>query len=82
MEQAFKRAILRQQQQPSELQEAIQEVCRRLDNVQERFEMETDNDLIEACIYEMESLRAQYRYLLRQARERGVSSAAVPLWKD
>ena len=33
------------------------------------FEMEDDSDLMEACIYQRESLQAQYRYLLRKAKE-------------
>jgi len=37
--------------------------------------MESDSDLIEACIYEMEALRARYRYLLKAAREQGLTAA-------
>ena len=33
------------------------------------FEMEDDSDLVEACIYQRESLQARYRYLLRKAKE-------------
>ena len=33
------------------------------------FEMEDDTDLMEACIYQRESLQARYRYLLRKAKE-------------
>ena len=33
------------------------------------FEMEDDNDLMEACIYQREILKARYRYLLRKAKE-------------
>ena len=39
--------------------------------------MENDSDLIEACIYEMESLRARYRYLLRQAKAGGIPAGAA-----
>lgn len=63
----------------------IREVCRRLDLAQQRFSMERDPDLIEACIYEQEALRARYRYLLRVAREQeliaplaGLQDADVP----
>lgn len=49
--------------------EEIREVCRRLDAANRRFSLESDPDLIEACIFEQESLRARYRYLLRKARE-------------
>lgn len=32
------------------------------------FEFEEDSDLLEACIYYTESLRARYRYLLKKAK--------------
>ncbi len=37
------------------------------------FDAESDEDLIESCIYQRESLRARYRYLLAAARKRGIS---------
>ncbi len=33
------------------------------------FQIEDDADLLEACIYERESLQARYRYLIRKAKE-------------
>ena len=52
MESVLKRAILRgEQQQECDVLQAIREVCRQLDSVQARFEMESDSDLIDACIY-------------------------------
>ncbi len=68
MDFAIKRVLLKPEEQTDATREAIREVCRQLENVRARFEMENDSDLIEACIYEMESLRARYRYLLRQAK--------------
>ena len=44
--------------------------------------MESDSDLIEACIYEMESLRARYRYLLRTAKNRGVKAEGLPYYRE
>jgi hypothetical protein len=41
--------------------------------------MEKDSDLIESCIYEIESLRAKYRYLLRIARQQGLRAGTYPL---
>lgn len=82
MESVLKRTILRNDQPPHEVIQAIQEVCAQLDGVQARFEMESDSDLIDACIYEMEALRARYRYLLRQAKLEGVTAAGgIPLWE-
>ena len=51
---ALRKALLKSEQKPDEIHEAIREVCARLDMVNRRFEMESDSDLIEACIYEME----------------------------
>lgn len=73
MEQGIKKWILRQDAPPHPTIEAIREVCARMENVESRFSMERDPDLIEGCIFEMESLRAQYRYLLRTAREQQIT---------
>lgn len=79
----LRKTILREEQPPHPLIEAIREVCARIDLVENRFSMETDTDLIEGCIYELESLRAQYRYLLRSAREQGISCRErAHLWNE
>ena len=81
MESVLKRAILRSEQPPHELLLAIREVCAQLDHVQARFEMECDGDLIDACIYEMEALRSRYRYLLRLAKDQGITAGGgTPLF--
>lgn len=80
----FRKMLLKDPQPDPRLAE-IREVCRLLDLANRRFSMEQDPDLIEACIYEQEALRARYRYLLRQAREQaltaplaGVQSTDIP----
>ena len=78
MEQRLKQMLLRPELTPSETQEAIREVCAGLREVQSRFAMESDSDLIEACIYEMEALRARYRYLLRIAKQEGLTAVTAP----
>lgn len=75
MEGAFRKAILKDEVPTNQLLEDIREVCLRLENANTRFKMEQDSDLIEATIYEMESLRARYRYLLRMARNQGLTAA-------
>ena len=59
-------------QQDSRIQEEIREVCRMMQLCRGRFEMTSDPDLTESIIYEMESLRARYRYWLRLAREQDI----------
>lgn len=51
----------------------IRELCARMERAYARFEFEQDADLIESSIYEIKSLKAQYRYLLRVAKENGVT---------
>lgn len=52
-----------------ELIEEIRLVSKSLNNAYKRFEFESDNDLIEASIYEIEALKARYRHLLQKAKE-------------
>lgn len=59
----------------------IREICRCIDTAYARFEYEEDADLVEAAIYELEALKARYRYLLRIAKEQDVHGAAIkPVW--
>ena len=79
----FRQQLLRNEEAPHPLIEAIRDVCARIDATQSRFEQETDADLIEADIYELQSLRAKYRYLLRCARAEGVTCREkVHLWNE
>ncbi len=83
MESVLKKAILRNTEPEDDLLTAIRQVCGQIDRVQARFEMEADSDLIDACIYELEALRARYRYLLRQARQQGLTAPqGTPLWGE
>ena len=68
----MRQKILRCEALPHPIIEAIRDVCAQIDAVQSRFELESDQDLIEADIYELQSLRARYRYLLRMARSGGI----------
>ena len=76
MELALKMIALPQEktkkQEESPLAEEIREVSRLLSCNEAWFRLETDEDLIEACIYESRALRARYRYLLRMSREQNV----------
>lgn len=64
------------QEEKQSLLEELKEVERLLTCTDAWFEMECDDDLIDACIYQREALRARYRYLLNAAKRRGIS--AVP----
>lgn len=75
MENVLKRVILRPQTPEAPTQQAIREVTRRMEAMETQYAMLSDNDLIEACIFEMEALREQYRFLLRRAKEENVSGS-------
>ena len=59
------------------LLEDIRAVCRQMDAARARFEMEHDEDLVEASIYELESLKARYRYLIKRAKREKISEAPI-----
>ena len=79
----FRKNILRMEVHPHPTILAIRDVCDRMDSVKSRFSLESDPDLIEGCIYELEALRSQYRFLLRIAREQGITCAErAYLWNE
>lgn len=81
--QSLRQMLIRENTAPDPVIVAIRDICGRIDAVQSRFEMETDPDLIEGCIYELESLRAQYRYLLKTARQQGITCRErAHLWNE
>ena len=55
--------------------EEIREVNRQLRCIDRWFQMECNEDLIEAWIYQKEALHARYRYLMARARQNGISSS-------
>lgn len=58
----------------------IREVNRQIHCNNAWFQLESNGDLIESCIYQGEALRARYRYLLSIAKQQGVS--APPFHED
>ena len=75
--------LLRNEAEPHPVVCAIRQVCADIDAAQSRFVQETDADLIEASIYELQSLRAKYRYFLRMARMEGVvCNEKTHLWNE
>ena len=57
------------------LLDEIKEVSRLLACNRQWFELESNQDMIEACIYEDRALQARYRHLLDVAKQQGI---AVP----
>jgi len=59
--------------------EDIREVRRQLEGIHAFFALESDEDLLDAAIYQREALQARYRYLLRLARESNIAAAGPPV---
>ena len=55
----------------------IAEIRSRIECVKNRFDLLTDPDLIDACIYEMEGLERRYGYLLKRARTLGIKNQKI-----
>ena len=58
----------------------IRETSDRLNAAHNRFENESDEDLLDSVIYEIQSLKALYRYLLKRAREEGLQCGEVSVF--
>lgn len=56
------------------LLDEIQEISRALERAYERFELQSDSDLVEATIYEIEALKARYRYMLALAKQQNLTA--------
>ena len=50
----------------------LAEVKNQLEHAQLLFNLQTDLDLIESCLYQIDSLEAKYNYLLKEARKHGI----------
>jgi len=60
----------------------IREVRRQLEAAYAFFALETDEDLLDAAIYQREALQARYRYLLRLARENNTVAETLPVERE
>lgn len=61
-----------------ELIEEIRDTKKMLLNIEKCFSDVSDNNLIDACIYQRESLCARYRYLLSKAKVNSVTNQPFP----
>lgn len=52
----------------NDLIEEIKNICSEMDKTNLWFQMESDSDLIEACIHQREVLNARYRYLMNKIK--------------
>ncbi len=52
----------------------IHRISQALERAYERFELQSDSDLVEATIFEIEALKARYRYMLALAKEQKLTA--------
>ena len=58
----------------------IRDTSQKLDSAYSRFENELNEDLLDSIIYEIQSLKALYRYLLKRAKECGIECAEISVF--
>lgn len=58
----------------------IRDTSERLANAYSRFESESNEDLLDSIIYEIQSLKALYRYLIKQAKEKGIECSEISVF--
>ena len=46
----------------------LRDTRRQIDCVRASFDMQSDGDLIESCIYELDALQARYRFLFKRIK--------------
>ncbi len=58
----------------------LRDTSRRLESAYNRFENESNEDLLDSIIYEIKSLKALYRYLMKLAKEKGIESNDIAIY--
>lgn len=58
----------------------IRDTSQKLESAYSRFENEVNEDLLDSIIYEIQSLKALYRYLLKRAKESGIECAEISVF--
>lgn len=74
---AFVRPKIRQDEKTNNLMKQLEDIKLRLKIVKDYFDLSTDEDLIESCIYEMESLETKYNYLIKKAKYEQITSLKI-----
>ena len=60
--------LFRGKKEQNDIADEIEGITRQLKEARNRFEYSSDNDMVDSCIYEINSLSAKYSYLLRMAK--------------
>ena len=73
---SLREILLKPKKKEAPILDEIRITVAKIHAMQHWFNTESDADLIEACVFQLESLEARYRYLLRLARDRGLNRDA------
>lgn len=60
------------QQQNEEIISEIYRLSQALERAYQRFELQSDSNLVDATIFEIEAIKARYRYMLCIAKEKNI----------
>lgn len=74
---SLKDILLKPKKKEVPILDEIRYTVSMIHSMQQWFNTESDADLIDACVFQLESLEARYRYLLRLAKDRGLSRDAI-----
>lgn len=74
---AIRDILLKPKREETPLLDEIRQTVTMISAAHKWFDSEKDADLIEACVFQLESLEAKYRYLLRLAKDTGLSREAM-----
>lgn len=55
----------------------VHDVCRRIELAYTRMGLQSDENLVEAEIFEIESLKARYRYLLGIVKDNNFTNSSI-----
>ena len=69
------RESLEEKENKNRILDEMREILEQMSFNERWFQLECDDNLIDACIYQRESLKARYRYLLAKARDLGIQNA-------
>ncbi len=69
----MKQKVKKQVAEGEDILFALRHVQMQLECARKSFELLTDENLIDSCIYEIISLQRKYAYFLNIARERGLT---------
>jgi hypothetical protein len=72
-----KEAVSYEESVRREILEALKDTHSQLTNARLGFDNVSDPELVDASVYEINSLQARYSYLLRKAREEGCTVNGV-----